>query len=117
MKIRIAAPLLMSALAAPAFAIDYVDSAPVVSSVPVYQAVNEPQQQCWTESVTSYEEHRSPGGVILGASRARLKLSKLGNRKMEIRKKEKRTAPPFGRVGRSGRFSELRRGHPPALRS
>ena len=66
MKTRIAAPLLLSVLAAPAFATDYVDSAPVVSSVPVYQAVSEPQQQCWTESVTSYEEHRSPGGVILG---------------------------------------------------
>lgn len=66
MKIRIAAPLLMSALAAPAFATDYVDSAPVVSSVPIYQSVSEPQQQCWTESVTSYEERRTPGGAILG---------------------------------------------------
>ena len=66
MKTAIAAPLLLSALAAPAFASDYMDSAPVVSSVPVYQSVSEPQQQCWTESVTSFEEHRSPGGVILG---------------------------------------------------
>jgi uncharacterized protein YcfJ len=66
MKIKIAAPLLLTALAAPVFAIDYTDSAPVVSSVPVYQTVNEPQQQCWTESVTSYEERRSPGGAILG---------------------------------------------------
>lgn len=66
MKIRIAAPLLLTALAAPAFASDYMDSAPVISSVPVYQTVSEPRQQCWTESVTSYEEHRSPGGVILG---------------------------------------------------
>ena len=66
MKIKIAAPLLLSALAVPAFATDYMDSAPVVSSVPVYQTVAEPQRQCWTESVTSYEERRSPGGVILG---------------------------------------------------
>ena len=66
MKIRIAAPLLLTALAAPAFAGDYMDSAPVVSSVPVYQTISEPRQQCWTESMTSYEEHRSPGGVILG---------------------------------------------------
>jgi uncharacterized protein YcfJ len=65
-KTRIVAPLLLSALAAPAFATDYMDSAPVVSSVPLYQSVNQPQQQCWAESVTSYEEHRSPGGVILG---------------------------------------------------
>ena len=66
MKIRIAAPLLLTALAAPTFAADYMDSAPVISRVPVYQSVSEPQQQCWTESVTSYEERRSPGGVILG---------------------------------------------------
>ncbi|MBI3530367.1 MAG: glycine zipper 2TM domain-containing protein [Betaproteobacteria bacterium] len=66
MKNRSVAPLLLTALAAPAFATDYTDSAPVISSVPVYQTVNEPQQQCWTESVTSYEERRSPGGAILG---------------------------------------------------
>ena len=66
MKIRIAAPLLLTALAAPTFAADYMDSAPVISRVPVYQTVSEPQQQCWTESVTSYEERRSPGGAILG---------------------------------------------------
>jgi uncharacterized protein YcfJ len=66
MRNRIAAPLLLAVLSAPAFATDYMDSAPVVSSVPVYQTVNEPQQQCWAESVTRYEERRSPGGVILG---------------------------------------------------
>lgn len=66
MKYKVAIPFLLSALAAPAFATDYTDSAPVVSSVPVYQTVNDPQQQCWTESVTRYEEYRSPGGAILG---------------------------------------------------
>lgn len=66
MKIKIAAPLLLTALAAPVHAADYMDSAPVVSRVPVYQTVSKPQQQCWTESVTSYEERRSPGGAILG---------------------------------------------------
>lgn len=67
MKTGIAAPMLLAALAAPAaFATDYTDSAPVVSSVPVYQTVSEPQQQCWTESVTGYERVRSPGGAILG---------------------------------------------------
>ncbi|MEO8157133.1 MAG: glycine zipper 2TM domain-containing protein [Betaproteobacteria bacterium] len=66
MKTRMAAPLLLAVLAAPAIAVDYTDSAPVVSSVPVYQTVSEPQQQCWTESVTSYERNRSPGGAILG---------------------------------------------------
>jgi uncharacterized protein YcfJ len=66
MKIRVAVHLLLGALAAPVFAADYTDSAPVISSVPIYQTVVEPQQQCWTESVTRYEEHRSAGGVILG---------------------------------------------------
>ena len=66
MKIAMAAPFLLTTLAAPAFAGDYMDSAPVVSSVPMYQSVAEPQQQCWVESVTTYEERRSPGGVILG---------------------------------------------------
>ncbi|MEO8166361.1 MAG: hypothetical protein ABI619_13290, partial [Betaproteobacteria bacterium] len=63
-NIKIAVPLILSALSVPALA--YTDSAPVVSKVPLYQSVNEPQQHCWSESVTQYEEHRSPGGVILG---------------------------------------------------
>ena len=78
MKIKIAAPFLLTALAAPAFATDYTDSAPVVSSVPIYQTVNEPQQQCWTESVTSYEERRSPGGAILGGLTGGLLGSTIG---------------------------------------
>ncbi len=67
MKPAIAAPLLLTTmLAVPAFAGDYVDSAPVVSSVPMYQTVAQPQQQCWAESVTAYEDPRSPAGVLLG---------------------------------------------------
>jgi uncharacterized protein YcfJ len=78
MKIKIAAPLLLTALVAPAHASDYMDSAPVVSSVPVYQTVSDPQQQCWTESVTSYEERRSPGGAILGGLTGGLLGSTIG---------------------------------------
>ncbi len=78
MKIRIAAPLLLTAVAAPIYAADYMDSAPVVSSVPLYQTVNEPQQQCWTESVTRYEERRSPGGAILGGLTGGLLGSTIG---------------------------------------
>ena len=78
MKSKIAAPLLLAALASPVFAADYMDSAPVVSSVPVYQTVNEPQQQCWTESVTSYEGRRSPGGAILGGLTGGLLGSTIG---------------------------------------
>lgn len=66
MDIRFAAPLLLTTLATPAFAGDYVDYAPVVSSAPMVQTVAQPQQQCWSESVTTYEEHRSPAGGLLG---------------------------------------------------
>ena len=66
MNIRLVTPLLLTSLAAPAFAGDYVDNAPVISSIPMYQTVAQPQQQCWSESVTTYEEHRSPAGVLLG---------------------------------------------------
>ena len=68
MKIRFTAPLLLATFAAPAFATDYTDEAEVISAVPMYQTVNEPSQQCWTESATTYEQpHRSGGGAIIGA--------------------------------------------------
>jgi uncharacterized protein YcfJ len=55
--------------AAPAYAERYVDWAPVVSSTPVYQRVNQPKQECWTEQVTTNEVRRSadiPVGAIVG---------------------------------------------------
>lgn len=68
MKTRIAAPLLIAAFAAPAFAVDYTDEAEVIATVPIYQTVNEPRQQCWMEPVTTYEQpQRSGGGAIIGA--------------------------------------------------
>lgn len=67
MKKKIAAPLLLAAIAAPAYAYDYSDTAQVISTVPIYQTVNEPRQHCWTESVTYYETpQRSHGGAIIG---------------------------------------------------
>lgn len=64
---RIAVPLLLAAYALPSYAYDYTDSAEVVASVPIFETVNEPRQQCWTESVTYYEEtRRSNGGAVLG---------------------------------------------------
>jgi uncharacterized protein YcfJ len=53
---------------------DYVDTARVVSSKPVYERVSEPKQECWTETVTSNAtitksapvEERSIGGALLG---------------------------------------------------
>jgi uncharacterized protein YcfJ len=46
----------------------FVDRARVISSTPIYQQVNEPQRQCWNETVSdSYQpQQRSYGGAILG---------------------------------------------------
>lgn len=47
----------------------FQDTAWVVSSTPVYESVNTPQRDCWTEQ-TGYEETRSRdrsyGGAVLG---------------------------------------------------
>ncbi|HQT30547.1 MAG TPA: glycine zipper 2TM domain-containing protein [Thiobacillus sp.] len=45
--------------------------APVVDSVPVYDTINEPRRECWTETTgyetQTYRNANSPGGAILGA--------------------------------------------------
>lgn len=45
--------------------------APVVASVPVYDTLNEPRQECWTETTghetQTYRNPNSPGGAIIGA--------------------------------------------------
>lgn len=46
----------------------FQDTALVVSSTPIYESVNTPQRDCWTEQ-TGYEEarrDRSYGGAVLG---------------------------------------------------
>jgi uncharacterized protein YcfJ len=64
MKISILACALLAA--ASAFAAE-VETAEVLSAVPVYGTLNEPRQQCWNETVTSYEAApRSYGGTLLG---------------------------------------------------
>jgi uncharacterized protein YcfJ len=67
MKSSIAVPFATAILAAPAAAFDYVDTAVVVSTVPIYEQVVEPRQQCWTENVTVYSSpQRSATGGIIG---------------------------------------------------
>jgi len=67
MSKRIAISLLLAASAVPGYAYDYTDTAEVVATVPIYQTVNDPRQQCWTESATYYEEtRRSNGGAVIG---------------------------------------------------
>lgn len=68
MKIPIALPFVVAIASAPALAYDYTDRAEVISAIPVYETINEPQRECWTEFETRYERPaRSNGGSIIGA--------------------------------------------------
>lgn len=57
-----------------AWATDFVDTAKVIASTPIYERVSEPKQECWNETVTSPgfspgaapAEERSLGGALLG---------------------------------------------------
>lgn len=57
-----------------AWAADFVDTARVISSTPIYERVSEPRQECWNETVGSTESvtraapagERSIGGALLG---------------------------------------------------
>ncbi len=55
------------------FAADFVDTARVISSKPVYQRVSDPKQECWVETVSSTGTVTKPapqehgiGGALLG---------------------------------------------------
>ncbi len=61
----------------------FPDKARVISSTPVYDRINEPRQQCWTETI-GYDAHvyrsrNDNGGAILGAITGGLLGSTLGN--------------------------------------
>jgi uncharacterized protein YcfJ len=57
----------------------HVDTAEVLSAVPVYGSVNEPLQRCWNETVTTYQEApRSYGGTLLGGVAGGLLGSTIG---------------------------------------
>ncbi len=45
----------------------FVTRAQVVASVPVYETINEPRRECWTESV-GYETRSQPGGSSSGSA-------------------------------------------------
>lgn len=47
-------------------AADFVDTARVVSSVPIYERVNEPRRECTTETVQSAPRERSMTGAVVG---------------------------------------------------
>jgi uncharacterized protein YcfJ len=71
--IRVGLVGLLSLSAMPGFAAgpgqSFYDRARVVSSTPVYEEINEPRRDCWTERVTEYrqpERDRNYGGAIIG---------------------------------------------------
>lgn len=71
-KLNLAAVVALAAAAGSAWAdngANFTDRAQVLSATPVYQQVNEPRRECWTETVGSANnsagEH-SYGGAILG---------------------------------------------------
>lgn len=57
-----------------AWAADFVDTAKVISSAPIYERVSEPKQECWYETISSTGtvtksapvEERSIGGALVG---------------------------------------------------
>jgi len=58
----------------------FTDTAEVIATVPVYGSINEPRRQCWTETVTTYQEApRSYGGTVLGTLTGGLIGSTIGN--------------------------------------
>lgn len=62
-----------AAWAGPRYAPDrdgpFLDRAQVLSSTPIYESINEPRRECWTEEVPGYYERaseRSYSGAVLG---------------------------------------------------
>lgn len=61
-----------------AYAADFTDNARVVSSSPIYERVNEPRRECWTESVQVAPKERSMGGAVVGGVAGGLLGSQVG---------------------------------------
>lgn len=68
----------MAVFSASAGAADFVDTARVVSSTPIYERVSEPKQECWTETVTNQSQQRSMGGAVVGGVAGGLLGSQVG---------------------------------------
>lgn len=68
MKRKIISSAVLALAASGAFAADFTDTAPVISATPIYERVNEPRQECWTETVNTYSRlpDRSVAGPVLG---------------------------------------------------
>ena len=64
--------ILAAILPSASWAADFVDTARVISSTPVYERISEPKQECWNETVSSTGtvstpvEERTIGGALVG---------------------------------------------------
>ncbi len=60
-----------AAQAGPRYNDDFVVRAKVIAATPVYETINEPRRECWTETTgyetRSYRNDNNPGGAVLGA--------------------------------------------------
>lgn len=61
-----------------AYASDFVDTARVVSSTPIYDRVNEPRRECWNETVQGAPQDRSMTGAVVGGVAGGLLGSQVG---------------------------------------
>lgn len=60
------------------YAADFVDTARVVASTPIYERVNEPRRECWTETVQAAPKERSMTGAVVGGVAGGLLGSQVG---------------------------------------
>src|SRR3989338_8969243 len=49
-------------------AVDFTDTARVISSTPIYERISEPKRECWTETVQVTPKERSIGGAVVGGA-------------------------------------------------
>lgn len=61
-----------------AFAADFIDTARVISSTPIYERISEPKRECWTETVQVTPKERSLGGAVVGGVTGGLLGSQVG---------------------------------------
>lgn len=66
MNTRLLLVMLAGMTSAAASAADLVDTARVVSSVPIYDRVSEPRQECWNETVNVPAQERTLAGSVVG---------------------------------------------------
>jgi uncharacterized protein YcfJ len=77
LALAIAATTGLSGLAT---ASDFTDTAPVISSTPIYRQISEPHQDCWTETLSSgpVRQEKSYGGAVIGGLAGALLGSQVG---------------------------------------